>query len=126
MLCGRMPNAMVLVSGHCIRRRHIRPVRAEYPLPIPRALRSQSLVPEFRPAMEAYFDAILALGRRVLRLLALALDLPPTWCAIAFTFKHQSTELMTWPSDNGRGTQSIINLSLTPKAGDQSSSQAAL
>ena len=41
----------------------------------------QALVPEFRPAMEAYFEAVLALGRRVLRLLALALDLPPTWCA---------------------------------------------
>ena len=34
--------------------------------------------------MEAYFEAVLALGRRVLRLLALALDLRPTWCARAF------------------------------------------
>lgn len=39
----------------------------------------QALVPDFQPAMEAYFEAVLALGRRVLRLLALALDLPPTW-----------------------------------------------
>ena len=29
--------------------------------------------------MEAYFEGVLALGRRVLQLLALALDLPPTW-----------------------------------------------
>ena len=55
----------------------------EPPLPTPNSRGEsalQALVPDFRPVMEAYFDGVLALGRRVLRLLALALDLPPTWC----------------------------------------------
>ena len=31
--------------------------------------------------LEAYFEAMLDLGRRLMRLLALCLDLPPAWCA---------------------------------------------
>ena len=63
---------------------------------------AQFLVPDFRPAMEAYFDAVLALGRRVLRLLALALDLPPTWCATAMQ-KPRSCEL-----DQGRACSDAV------------------
>ena len=43
----------------------------------------QELLPDFRPVLEAYFDAMMDLGRRLMRLLALCLDLPPTWCAPA-------------------------------------------
>ena len=38
---------------------------------------AQELLPEFRRVTEAYFGAVTALGMRLLRLLALALDLPP-------------------------------------------------
>ena len=38
---------------------------------------AQALLPEFRRVAEAYFGAVAALGMRLLRLLALALDLPP-------------------------------------------------
>ena len=37
----------------------------------------QELVPEFRPVMYAYYDALTALGMRLMRLLALTLNLPP-------------------------------------------------
>ena len=40
---------------------------------------AQERLPEFRPVMSAAFDGLYALGRRALRLMALALDLPPTW-----------------------------------------------
>jgi len=40
---------------------------------------SQELLPDFRPVLEAYFEAMLDLGRRLMRLLALCLDLPPSW-----------------------------------------------
>jgi len=36
----------------------------------------QELLPEFRPVMSAYYDALTALGMRVMRLLALTLNLP--------------------------------------------------
>jgi len=36
-------------------------------------------VPGFRASMEAFYDAAMAMSRRVLRLLALSLDLPPAW-----------------------------------------------
>ena len=39
----------------------------------------QERLPEFRPVMSAAFDGLYGLGRRALRLMALALDLPPTW-----------------------------------------------
>ena len=42
-------------------------------------LHLQERSPTFRPVMEAYFQAALALGHRTLRLLALALELEPTW-----------------------------------------------
>ena len=46
------------------------------------ALRTmQSRLPDFRPVMASYFDGILALGLRTLRLMALALDLPIDWFA---------------------------------------------
>ena len=45
---------------------------------------SQGRLPKFRPVMTAYFDGVLALGLRVLRLISLALDLPPDWFAARF------------------------------------------
>ena len=39
----------------------------------------QDLVPGFRASMEAFYDAAMAMSRRILRLLALTLDLPPAW-----------------------------------------------
>ena len=44
---------------------------------------AQELLPDFRPVLEAYFEAMLDLGRKLMRLLALCLDLPPTWCAVS-------------------------------------------
>jgi isopenicillin N synthase-like dioxygenase len=40
---------------------------------------SPDLLPEYRPAITAYFDAVSAVGRRLLHLLALGLGLPATW-----------------------------------------------
>ena len=40
---------------------------------------SPDLLPDYRPAVTAYFDAVSAVGRRLLHLLALGLGLPPTW-----------------------------------------------
>ena len=40
---------------------------------------SPELLPGYRPAVTAYFDAVSAVGRRLLHLLALGLGLPPTW-----------------------------------------------
>ncbi len=37
----------------------------------------QDVLPHYREVTEAYFKAVTALGMRLLRLLALALDLPP-------------------------------------------------
>ena len=37
----------------------------------------QEVLPDYREVTEAYFRAATALGMRLLRLLALALDLPP-------------------------------------------------
>ena len=39
----------------------------------------QRLVPGFRTSMEGFYDAAMAMSRRILRLLALSLDLPPAW-----------------------------------------------
>ncbi len=39
----------------------------------------QDLVPGFRATLEKFYDAGMAMSRRVLRLLALSLDLPPAW-----------------------------------------------
>lgn len=36
-------------------------------------------MPGFRASMEGFYDAAMAMSRRVLRLLALSLDLPPAW-----------------------------------------------
>ena len=36
-------------------------------------------MPGFRASMEAFYHAAMAMSRRVLRLLALSLDLPPAW-----------------------------------------------
>ena len=44
----------------------------------------QAVLPNFRPVMTAYFDGILALGLRTLRLMSLALDLPPDWFAVRY------------------------------------------
>ena len=40
---------------------------------------AQEQLPEFRRVMSETFDGLYALGRRALRLMALALDLPPNW-----------------------------------------------
>lgn len=40
---------------------------------------SPELLPDYRPAITAYFDAVSAVGRRLLHLLALGLGLPSTW-----------------------------------------------
>jgi isopenicillin N synthase-like dioxygenase len=45
----------------------------------------QARLPHFRPVMKAYFDGVLTLGLRVMRLMSMALDLPPDW----FTVRHQ-------------------------------------
>ena len=37
---------------------------------------AQELLPEFRPVMSAYYDALTVLGMRLMRLLALTLNLP--------------------------------------------------
>jgi isopenicillin N synthase-like dioxygenase len=39
----------------------------------------QELVPNFRPVMTAYYDALMELGMRLMRMLALTLDLPRDW-----------------------------------------------
>ena len=36
-------------------------------------------MPGFRASMEGFYDAAMAMSRRILRLLALSLDLPPAW-----------------------------------------------
>ncbi len=41
--------------------------------------REQDLVPGFRATLEEFYDAGMAMSRRILRLLALSLDLPPPW-----------------------------------------------
>ena len=40
---------------------------------------AQELAPNFRPIMTAYYDALMALGMRLMRTLALTLDLPRDW-----------------------------------------------
>ena len=45
---------------------------------------AQTRLPDFRPVMAAYFDGVLALGLRTLRLMAMALDLPPDWFAVRY------------------------------------------
>ena len=47
------------------------------PLALTLSLPVQELLPEFRPVMSAYYDALTALGMRLMRLLALTLNLPP-------------------------------------------------
>lgn len=48
-------------------------------------MNSQERLPEFRPVMEAYYAGLLALGKRLLRLMALTLDLPEDWLLNRFT-----------------------------------------
>ena len=57
------------------------------PLQGPNVWPDEALVPGFRGAMSAYHAALVALGDRMLRLLALALRLPPGWFADKF---HES------------------------------------
>ena len=45
----------------------------------------QERLPKFRPVMEAYYAGLMALGRRLLRLLALTLELPEEWFVERFT-----------------------------------------
>ncbi len=45
---------------------------------------AQELLPDFRRVAEAYFGAMRALGTRLIRLVALALDLPPDYFAPMF------------------------------------------
>ena len=58
---------------------------AELPLHGPNQWPAESLVPGYRAATEAYQEAVTALGFRLLRLLALALGLPPDHFAPFFT-----------------------------------------
>lgn len=55
------------------------PADSAGPMQGPNQWPSPALLPGFRPAVTAYFDAMAALGRRLLHLLALALGLEPSW-----------------------------------------------
>jgi isopenicillin N synthase-like dioxygenase len=55
------------------------PAETAGPMQGPNQWPSPDLLPDYRPAVTAYFDAVSAVGRRLLHLLALGLGLPPTW-----------------------------------------------
>jgi isopenicillin N synthase-like dioxygenase len=55
------------------------------PLHGPNQWPSEQLLPGFRGVITCYFDAVTDLGQRLLRLLALSLDLPAEYFAPYFT-----------------------------------------
>jgi len=59
-----------------------------------------SAMPKLRPAMEAYFDEMLALGRRLLRLLATALDVPNNFFAATIDRTPSSMRAINYPEQS--------------------------
>ena len=54
-------------------------------------------VPELRPAMEAYYAAMMATGQRLLRAVALGLDLPESFFAPHYRLPLQRTQAIFYP-----------------------------
>jgi isopenicillin N synthase-like dioxygenase len=83
-----LPNMRrVLVSSHHASASHAGNIhaddvllsRSQGPMSGPNQWPDPAVMPHYRGAAEAYFDAICQLGRRLLRLLAAALQMPEDW-----------------------------------------------
>ena len=77
----------------------------------------QELLPEFRPVMSAYYDALDALGMRLMRLLEMTLNLPAGFFTDRFD-KHLATlrpihysGRISKPDDVRRRCPFLVNIS---------------
>jgi len=67
-------------------------------------------LPGFHEAMQAYFDAMLALGDRLFRAFALALDLPEDYFAPMVTKPTAVLRILSYPSQEGEIDQRQIGI----------------
>jgi isopenicillin N synthase-like dioxygenase len=66
-----------------------------------------SAQPEFRPAMYTYYNAVLAFAKKLMRIFALALDLPETYFDNVTQFPMTGVRILHYPPQEVKGAEDI-------------------
>ena len=69
-------------------------------------------LPGFRETVGGYYEAVMALGRRLLRAFALALDLPEDAFAPMFTKPTSNLRLLHYPASDAGGSSGRVRLGI--------------